>query len=297
MSNNRPLTPVALLYILISVSLWGFAFPLIKVTLDFVPPLVIGYFRYLLASLPFVGYVVYKNGWRGTLELLKDGWGIMLALALTMVTFPNITQNFGLLYTTSSLAALISTVAPVFTVIIAITFLKESKHTLKIIGLIIALFASLLIVFYTGLNVSGSSMVGNFLIFLTAVSYGVCGVIGKIALKTKSPIQVVGFSMFIGAILLIPLSIIIQEPIDWPVGLSATVWWYLILLTLLPCMLATFTWYVALRAHEISRQVLFTYLIPIFAAVFAYYMLGEVLSVVTIFLGVLIFVGIVLAEQ
>jgi drug/metabolite transporter (DMT)-like permease len=61
-------------------------------------------------------------------------------------------------------------------------------------------------------------------------------------------------------------------------------------------MLATFLWYVVLRGHEVSKQVLFTYLIPIFASIFAYFMLGEILTIITIILGILIFIGITLAE-
>jgi drug/metabolite transporter (DMT)-like permease len=61
-------------------------------------------------------------------------------------------------------------------------------------------------------------------------------------------------------------------------------------------MIATFLWYVVLQAHEVSKQVLFTYLIPIFAAVFAFLMLGEVLTPVTMLLGAMIILGIALAE-
>ncbi|WP_455391697.1 DMT family transporter [[Eubacterium] cellulosolvens] len=296
MTNNRHLTPTTFTFILISVILWGWAFPIIKVTLDFVPPLAIGYFRYLFASLPFIGYLFYKHGVSETLAVLKNGWWIIFALAITMVTIPNIAQNIGLLYTTSSVAALISTAAPVFTVIIAIIILKESKNLLKILGLVIALFASIMIVFQTGFEISDATMFGNTLIFITAVSYGVCGPIGKMALKKFSPVYVVGFSMFIGSVLLIPISIVIKEPLNWPINLPIMGWVYLGVLTLLPCMLATFLWYVVLRAHEVSKQVLFTYLIPVFAAVLAYYMLGEILTIITIILGVLIFVGVALAE-
>ena len=296
MSNNRSLTPNTILFILIAVILWGWAFPLIKVTLEFLPPIVIGYFRYFFASLPFILYLFYKFGFKSVINELRSGWVVILALALTMITLPNIAQNIGLKYTSSSLAALITTAAPVFTVIIAILFLKESKSSLKIVGLVIAIIASVLIVFLGGFEMEGTAISGNILIFITAVSYGVCGIFGKIALRNYSPVFVVGFSMFIGSILLIPISLILNEPVDWSLHLSFEGWTYLWILTLLPCMVATFLWYVVLRAHEVSRQVLFTYLIPVFAAITAYLMLGELLTPSTIFMGVVIFIGITLAE-
>ena len=102
--------------------------------------------------------------------------------------------------------------------------------------------------------------------------------------------------MFFGSIILIPLSPLFGEPIDWPLHLSSDGWLYLFLLTLFPCMIATFLWYVVLQTHEVSKQVLFSYLIPVFAVIFAFLMLGEILTPGTIFLGALIILGIALAE-
>ncbi len=297
MTTNKSLDTMSIFLLIIAVLFWGWAFPLIKITLEFVPPLVIGYFRYLIASLPFLGYLFYKYGLNETMKQVKGSMGILCALGITMVTLPNITQNIGLLYTTSSIAALISTVAPIFTIFIAITFLKESKSFQKIIGMLIALIASLLIVFYTDLEVSNSTLFGNTLIFITAVSYGISGIFSKTVLEKCSPVHVAGFAMFIGAVLLIPLSPIFGEPLDWAIHLPIDGWIYLLTLTLLPCMVATFLWYVVLQGHEVSKQVLFTYLIPVFAAVFAYLMLGEVLTPYTILLGALIIFGITIAEM
>jgi drug/metabolite transporter (DMT)-like permease len=122
------------------------------------------------------------------------------------------------------------------------------------------------------------------------------GIFGKTALNKSNPIYVTGFSMFFGSIVLIPISIAFQEPIDWPLTLNLQGWWYLLTLTFLSCIIATFLWYIVLETYEISKQVLFTYLIPVFAAIFAHFMLGEVLSLVTIILGIIIIIGITLAE-
>jgi drug/metabolite transporter (DMT)-like permease len=296
MPDNQKITPGNATVLFITVLLWGWAFPLVKITLDFVPPLVVGYFRYFFASLPFIGYLLIKNGYRKTVEPLRSSWPILIALGVTVVTLPNIFQNIGLLYTTSSIAALITTAAPVFTVIIALTFLKESKSILKIVGLIIAIIASIVLVVHTGLELSESSLYGNLLVFFASISYGMSGIVGKLALRNNSAIHVTGFSMLFGALILMPISILFNEPVDWAVNLPLKAWWYLLLLTLFSCMLATYLWYVVLKGHEISRQIMFTYLIPVFAAVFAYFMLGETLTMFTIVLGGLILLGITLAE-
>jgi drug/metabolite transporter (DMT)-like permease len=282
---EKQLTVTSISLLLITVLFWGLAFPLIKMTLDFVPPLVIGYFRYFFSSLPFVCYILIKYDRSRIIADLKDGWQILIVLGITVVTIPNIAQNIGLLYTTSSIAALISTVAPVFTVIIAMLFLHESREMKKIIGLLIALTSSIFMIIYTGLEISNATLFGNILIFITSASYGISAIFSKIALKSFNPIIVTGFGMFFGAIILIPLSIIFNEPLDWFLHTESTGWWYLIILTFLPCMIATFLWYVVLQGHEVSKQILFTYLIPLFASIFAYILLDEILRPITIFLG------------
>jgi drug/metabolite transporter (DMT)-like permease len=296
MNIQKNITSTATSLLIISVLFWGLAFPVIKITLDHVPPLVIGYFRYLLASIPFLVYIFLKKTKNEIMNELEENWKVLILLGITMVTIPNITQNIGLLYTTSSIAALISTVAPVFTVIIALTFLHESKTWYKITGLIIALSASILMVLYTGFEMSEATLFGNSLIFITSVSYGICAIFSKSALMKCHPINVAGYGMFFGSIILIPISIIFNEPLDWPIRISIVGWSYLFILTIFPCMIATFLWYVVLESYEVSKQVLFTYLIPVFAAVFAYILLGEILHPITIILGFFIIIGITLAE-
>jgi drug/metabolite transporter (DMT)-like permease len=92
MSNNEKLTPVTITFLVIAVALWGWAFPLIKISLDYIPPLVIGYFRYFFASLPFIFYLLYYNGLKNIKEDLINYWQVILALGLTMVTLPNLTR-------------------------------------------------------------------------------------------------------------------------------------------------------------------------------------------------------------
>jgi len=116
MQENKPLTLGAVSLLIISVLFWGLAFPIIKITLDYVPPLVIGYFRYFFASLPFVAFIFFKYEKSDIKNELHKNWKLFAALGITMVTIPNMAQNIGLLYTTSSIAALIGTVAPIFTV-------------------------------------------------------------------------------------------------------------------------------------------------------------------------------------
>lgn len=297
MSNNKPLTPSSIILLLITVILWGWAFPLIKGALDFVPPLVIGYFRYFFASLPFIFYIFFNSNFDEIKRELRINWPILLTLGITMVTIPNIAQNIGLLYTTSSIAALITSVAPVFTVMLGVYILGESKTWQKFIGLTIAISASIIMVLYTGFEVENASLFGNVLILITSISYGISGFFSKTALSRCKPTFVTGFSMLFGSIILMPLSILFNEPIDWIINLPLDGWIYLISLTLFPCMVATFLWYVVLQGHEVSKQVLFTYLIPVFAALFAYLMLKETLQPVTIFLGILIILGIGIAES
>lgn len=49
--------------------------------------------------------------------------------------------------------------------------------------------------------------------------------------------------------------------------------------------------------EEISRLVIFVYLMPVFAVVFSYILIGEIISIQTLLFAVLIISGVALAQK
>ena len=149
-----------------------------------------------------------------------------------------------MIYTTSSVSSIIQTSSPIFTIILAILFLGESKHIQKIIGSAIALVGTMLLVVSTDedFTLVGTTVYGNFLILLSGISLSISSIITKKGLERIKPIQMLGFSSFIGFIVLSKISIF-EEPQNIIINLSSEIWMSIFLLALFPSFIAILFWY------------------------------------------------------
>jgi drug/metabolite transporter (DMT)-like permease len=201
-------------------------------------------------------------------------------------------------YTTASVSSIIQSSGPIFTIILAIFILKESTDLKKIIGSICALIGTILLVINItdDINLFESTVYGNLLILLSGISYAISSIITKKGLERIKPIQMLGFSSLIGFIVLSIISFF-EKPIDIIINISNETWIAIFLLTLFPSFIAIIFWYEALIKAEISRLVLFVYLMPIFAVIFSYIFLGEIINIQTILFAILIIGGVGIAQK
>jgi drug/metabolite transporter (DMT)-like permease len=105
-----------------------------------------------------------------------------------------------------------------------------------------------------------------------------------------------GFSSLIGFIVLSLLSFF-ENPLDIVMNISNETWIAIFLLTLFPSFIAIIFWYEAVINAEISRLVLFVYLMPIFAVIFSYIFLGEIIDILTVLFAILIIGGVGIAQK
>ncbi|UCH89555.1 MAG: DMT family transporter [Thermoplasmata archaeon] len=285
--------------LLLASIMWALSFPFIKLGLEYYPPIMMGALRYFFGALPLIlFFILRKDSLEDTKKLFKSHWKFIFAIGIFMVTIPNIAQNIGMQYTTASLSTLIQTVGPVFTVILAIILLKESAAAYKILGTILALTCTIILIFHQGVDFGGNNLVliGNILQFITAISYGINAIFSKVAVEKVQPFLLVGWSMFVGAVILVPISLLTESQ-NWTQSLNIQALWVMGFLVIFPATIATSLWYWVLQRYEISKQVLFIYLLPFIAIIFSYILLGEVVSFIAIILGILTILGVAIAQK
>jgi drug/metabolite transporter (DMT)-like permease len=281
--------------VIMAVIMWGLSFPALKIALDYWPPIILGALRYFLGSLPILIFLAYKNELKKSMNFSVEDWKYIIGLGIFMVTIPNITQNIGLLYTTASLTSIIQSIGPVLTVVLAIIILREALTIYKILGTVLAFICSILLIYEGGVSIENATIFGNVLIFICGMSYGVSGFIGKMALDKVKPLALVGFSMLIGSLILVPMSLVV-EPLTWASNQNNFSILILIALAIFPCFLATLFWYIALEHIPVSKQVVYVYLVPIVASIFSIAYLDETLSPIAVLLGVFTIVGVAITQ-
>jgi len=277
--------------------MWSFSFPLIKIVLDDgVPPITLAAIRAVI-FIPILLFLLFKHG-KNFISFNKEDWLVYLGIGLFTIIIPGILQNIGMKYTTASVSSIIQTSGPIFTIILAIIILNESPDIKKIFGSILALIGTIFLVISTDKNIDlfNISVYGNFLILLSGISYAISSIITKKGLERKNPIQILGFSSLVGFIVLSIISSF-EEPLNIIINLSIETWITIFLLVLFPSFIALLLWYEAMMKEEISRLVIFVYLMPVFAVIFSYILIGEIISIQTVLFATLIIFGVALAQK
>ncbi len=274
---------------IISTVLWGASFPVLKIGLENVPPVLLGTFRYLFAVPLFLIFSLILYGKK--IFSMGNDWHLFVALGLAGVTVPTILQNVGMMSTTAYMSSILQATGPIFTVLLAAYFLREKLTGYKVAGIIIASAGT-----YIALDIHfsnlGSSM-GNILVFLSAVSYATGSIIAKICLnKGYKPVHILTLSSIFGTAFLVCIAPFFNVTLSF----SAETWEVIIFLAVLSTFLPYVLWYVAMEKTEISRLSFFVYLIPVFATVFSYIVLGERITWVAVVAASIIITGITIAQ-
>ena len=277
--------------ILTSMLIWGVSYPLVKLLLNKgVPPITLATLRHVV-FIPMMIIVFLRKSYK---KYSKKDWGFFLALAFFTIFLPNISQNIGMLYTTASISSIIQSTSPVFTILLAFIFLKETKTVNKIIGSLVALIGTILLSTKGNLAFNLYTL-GNLLILISSISYAIAGVILKMGLSRIPAFDLLCFETTFGFFMLLGANIFLED-ISIIGSFSMELWFYIFLLSVLASFIAAILYYQILYEEELSHLVIFTYLIPVFAIIFSYFMLGEILSAKDILFASIVLIGVALAQ-
>ena len=273
--------------------MWAASFALIKIGLEFLPPLGFAAFRYAIAA-AFMIFVLFmrKSPSEAMREFTSD-WKILTVIGIVGLALPNALLNIGLQYTTASVSSMIQASGPVLTLVFAVILLNEGMGGDKIVGSIIAILGTFLLIAQNGLDLSDSTFVGNVIVFFSAVCYSISGVVTKVALKKHHPVDLVGWMLIVGSI-----SLLLVAPLE--VGatyqFNTEVLVILFLLAIFPGCLAFLLYNTVLRSKEVSQLAVFIYLVPVFATIISYLTLKEVVPLQTILLAGVVIIGVAIAQ-
>ncbi len=203
--------------------------------------------------------------------------------------------SLGLERTTATNSALIFTIQPLLGAVYVDLTKKESVSKRRYLGMLLALGGVVLVILKptVRLHFSAETFWGDLLTLMA----GVCGAIfftvwPKPLLKIYSPIRLMGYSMLIGSIVLwIAVSFCRSNILPFnEIGEKA--WWPLVYAILFSGMLGHTFWYEGIGRIGATKTLFYLYIIPIWAAVFNYFYMGEKIFLQQIVGGGLILCGV-----
>jgi len=203
------------LELIFMVIIWSFSFVVVDIAVEFVPPLSIAFYRFIIASLSFLILdIYYKVTKRGKIhqnqsdlnqnEITKNGWLLMILASFTGVSFFFLAQYTAIEIIGPSLPALfVCLITPVLITILALFFFKEKLNKLKIIGFAIATIGGFLLV--TGGNINtlapdSPNFLGYLFALLTPLLWAVYSTVTKKISKTSSSIVMNKYIAYFGTL-------------------------------------------------------------------------------------------------
>ncbi len=280
--------------LLVCVVVWAMTFPVIKFLLGYFEPVSLSMFRYgigALALLPFL----FRDRKRLVSEMKLVGI-LFPIFALFTIPLPDLLQNFGMRMmdpeTVASITSILQPMSPVFTLILAAIFLKESMTARKVLGIGLAFAGAVMLSTGGNLDLGDANTLGSSLIMLSALSYAISGIIGKKILDDASPMGIMVWGYVFGSVFLFPVwAHNPQVPVMDFWAVLALV--FLSIGTLFPYLL----WYRVLEHNEVSAQTAFVFLIPLFGVLFSALLMNERISPYLLMWGLLILGGVYLTQS
>lgn len=263
------------LALVFSMIFWSFSFVWFKIANRDYDPIAIVFIRLCIAIVFLSSFLWITGKFK---KVKKEDRKYFFLLALFEPFFYFLGESFGLTYVSSTVGSVIISTIPVIAVIFAWVIYRERLRLINYLGVILS-FAGV-IIFITNntgnieMNPRGLALM--FLAVVSAVGYNM--VLHRLA-HEYDPVTIVNIQNIIGAVLFLPLFLIFDLRDLLATGFVAESFGSIILLAVFASCGAFVLFAYSVRHLGISRANIFSNLIPVFTAIFAFFIVGDRLTV------------------
>ncbi|WEX77183.1 EamA family transporter [Sinorhizobium numidicum] len=198
-----------LLLLLTLATLWGASYTFIKIGVETIPPITLIAARTLIAGAILLAVI----GWRG-LSLPRDAatWRRFVLQACLNSVFPFTMIAWAERTIDAGVAAILNSTTPIFAFLLTALITRHEPSTARrFLGVVAGLTGTTLIIGFEALRGVCEQLVPQIAIVIATICYAGAAIFGK-SFKDLDPIIPAAGSLISGAILLIPASLIIDQP-------------------------------------------------------------------------------------
>ncbi len=302
---------LAYLLLIIMIVIWSFSFIMVDIAVEYIPPLSVALYRFLVASIAFLVIDIYLKVTKKYKEkqvsderkFSRNDWILLLSASLTGVLLYFYTQHTAIELIGPSLPALfICLLSPVIIAILALFFFNEKLNPLKILGFIIATIGGFLLV--SGGDISNLSPKSpNFLGYMFALAAPICfaiySTLTKKITEKHSSFKMLKMISYTGTIELLIVVILNRE---FSIFL-ANMWNPIVLLSALYLGLAVYLfgymiWQNSLKKIQSSKVASFLYVEPFLTLIFSFLLrIKEIIVFWNIMGGLIVLVAVLIINN
>ncbi len=269
-------------------AIWGASFLLMKWAVPEIGVFALVEFRAVAATIMLLP-IVYLKKQQGD---LYQYWPHLLFVGVLNTAIPFCLFNYALVHIEAGLAAILNGTAPMFGVIVAYLYLKESIGKLGLLGVLFGFFGVVLISYEQSTG-QEASIVPVICILIATLCYGITASYLKKHLGHVKPFAIAAGSQFFCSLILLPLALI-YFPSQIPTikaGVSA------LILGFISTGLAYILYFDLIAKVGASKAITVGYLVPLFGILWGYAVLNETLSAMQLSGGGFIIIGVMLATN
>ena len=284
------------LIIFITLSfMWSLSFIFYRIGVPEFGSLAFASLRVVLAGLTMLVFVLIKKKNR---QGIVKNWKVLTLVGLFSAAIPFILFSFSARSVNAGVLAVLNASVPMMSGFIASTFFKDRLSKKQILGLVIGVIG---VVILMSENLFGdqSATLGSGLLpmgyaLLACVGYAVGANITRNYLDNVSPVAITAGSLIIASVIMLPVALY-----EFPYGksISLTAWVSVICIGVLSTAIALIFMNQLIKSIGPMRATSITLVIPIFAIVLGYLLLGEALDTPAIIGSVVILFGTYLSLE
>ncbi|MFC6204776.1 DMT family transporter [Psychrobacter urativorans] len=224
---------------------------------------------------------------------IRKKWKVLTIVGLFSAAIPFMLFSFSAQSVNAGVLAVLNAAVPMMSGFIASTFFNEKLAKKQILGLIIGVIGVVILMSENlfaeqGANGLGSKLLPMGYALLGAVGYAVGANVTRNYLEDISPVAITAGSLIIASLVMLPVAIY-----NFPYGASISLraWGSVICIGVFSTAIALVFMNQLIKSIGPMRATSITLVIPIFAIVLGYFLLGEALDIGAIIGSVVILIG------
>ncbi|MGA2553020.1 MAG: DMT family transporter [Burkholderiaceae bacterium] len=262
--------PSHILELIALAALWGASFLFMRIGAAEFGPIALIELRVAIAAVVLIVIL----GVFGKLPALARNVGPMTFIGITNSALPFCLFAYATLTVTGGFAAILNATSPLWAAVVAFVWLRIRISAWRTFGLVLG-FVGVVALVWGHVSLQGTGYGLAVVAGLAgSLSYGIAANYTRERAASVEPLVIATASQLAAAVCLLPLAIAY-----WPTaGVSARAWISVVLMGVASTALAYLLYFRLIRSVGPAKAITVTFLVPVFAVVWGYFLLGEVIT-------------------
>ncbi|MFH2037553.1 MAG: DMT family transporter [Candidatus Zixiibacteriota bacterium] len=286
--------PRWLLYpiILIGQFLTAIAFPIAKIGLNDLDPLIYAFIRFFISTLIYLPIILILS--RKTKIPVRDHLRILI-IGLLMIPCNQVLFLIGQSKTSAGHSSLLFATVPIFIYIMAIIFLKEKTNIRKTSGILIASIGVYIILSGGHIKFGPEFLIGDLLILVAVIAWAASTILIKPLAMEYGAFRITGTAIVYGSLAYFPFGLYKMIPFELS-GITLSAWLSVLYMAIIVTVFSYFMWYWTLKYMAASRLAIAQNFQPIIATAVAAIYLAEPIGLNFVVGGIIVMGGVIITE-